>query len=120
MIRSVFCLVKALWLIRTKKIEDIRRILQQRKMNCAESWTIDEAEKAAEQMDKLNRFFFIRIACLERSLALSLLATSCGKKVDWIVGVKLSPFASHAWIEVEGKPVKEMENLQKYKKMVVV
>ncbi len=48
-----------------------------------------------------------RVACLERSVAAVLLATAHRRSVQWRIGVRLMPYASHAWIEVGGHPVGE-------------
>lgn len=48
-----------------------------------------------------------RAACLERSLAATLLACIHGRRVDWCIGARLVPYAGHAWIEVDGQPIGE-------------
>jgi hypothetical protein len=45
--------------------------------------------------------------CLRRSLAVMLLARLHGQRPDWCVGVRTSPFAAHAWVEADGRPVGE-------------
>ncbi|MFI2073713.1 lasso peptide biosynthesis B2 protein [Streptomyces triculaminicus] len=45
--------------------------------------------------------------CLRRSLAVVLLARLYGQRPDWCVGVRTSPFAAHAWVEVDGRPAGE-------------
>lgn len=48
-----------------------------------------------------------RQGCLRRSLAVVLLARLHGQRPDWCVGVRTSPFAAHAWVEVDGRPAGE-------------
>jgi hypothetical protein len=47
---------------------------------------------------------------LENSLAAVLAAAARGRVVDWCIGARLAPFASHAWIETDGNPVGEPAN----------
>lgn len=48
-----------------------------------------------------------RMACLELSLAAVLLAGLRRHSVTWCIGARLMPYASHAWIEIDGHPVGE-------------
>lgn len=48
-----------------------------------------------------------RVACLEGSLAVTLLAVLRCRRVDWCIGARLLPYASHAWVEVGGQAVGE-------------
>ncbi|MBZ9644374.1 lasso peptide biosynthesis B2 protein [Streptomyces sp. PSKA30] len=58
--------------------------------------------------------------CLERSVAAALLARLRGRWPDWVSGVSLVPFAAHAWIEVDGRPVGESLRLDGFHKNIVV
>ncbi|WP_176786475.1 lasso peptide biosynthesis B2 protein [Thermoactinomyces sp. DSM 45892] len=62
----------------------------------------------------------MRVACLEESLAFVLLAFMNGKAIDWCVGVKLAPFSSHSWVEVNGVPFQESEDINRYQRILVV
>jgi protein-L-isoaspartate(D-aspartate) O-methyltransferase len=44
-----------------------------------------------------GRWFPGRAACLENSLAAVLAAAARGQVVDWCIGARFAPFASHAW-----------------------
>ncbi|WP_043629009.1 lasso peptide biosynthesis B2 protein [Nonomuraea candida] len=45
--------------------------------------------------------------CLPRSIAAALLCRLHGTWPTWCTGVRVHPFAAHAWIEAEGRPVDE-------------
>ncbi|CAL9424479.1 hypothetical protein SUDANB95_01912 [Actinosynnema sp. ALI-1.44] len=45
--------------------------------------------------------------CLPRSIATALLCRSRGTWPTWRVGVRTAPFAAHAWVEADGRPVGE-------------
>lgn len=53
------------------------------------------------------RWFPGRAACLENSLAATLTCLLTGRSVDWCIGVRLMPYAAHAWVEAEGVPIGE-------------
>jgi hypothetical protein len=120
MIRAWFSLILAIYLIKTRNLDQISALMRKRKLNCRKEWLPSEAELAFQKIDKAKSFFLSRTACLEQSLALFLLATSKGILVTWCVGVRIAPFISHAWIEVKGKPVQELETIEMYKKIIVV
>ncbi len=80
--------------------------------------TEEEAFAARHTIEGVKPFFFLRIACLESSLALVQYCFMKEKAVTWCIGVKLAPFSSHAWIEVNGKAV--MQNSDIYQKMLEV
>lgn len=120
MIWAWFYLVYANYLIKRRNLEKLKPFLNQRKLTCDEIWSLNEAKQAYVDIEKAKRFFLSRTACLEQSLALFLFATSKKKLVNWVVGVRLAPFKSHAWIEVGGKPVEETEIIEEYKKILVI
>ncbi|TVT35611.1 lasso peptide biosynthesis B2 protein [Amycolatopsis rhizosphaerae] len=45
--------------------------------------------------------------CLQRSIATALLCRFHGVWPTWRVGVRVDPFAAHAWVEADGVPVGE-------------
>ncbi|KAA2267148.1 lasso peptide biosynthesis B2 protein [Solihabitans fulvus] len=58
--------------------------------------------------------------CLQRSLATALLCRLGGTWPTWRTGVRVSPFAAHAWVEAEGRPVGEPEDTGTYHPMLTV
>lgn len=57
---------------------------------------------------------------MELSLALTLFALSEGLIITWCVGVKIKPFSSHAWVEVDGRPFHEPEYTEQlYRKIIM-
>jgi ATP-binding cassette subfamily B protein len=120
MIKAWIFLAYATFLIKTCNMEKLQVILQKRKAQCKEEIRVQEAEIIFHNITETERFFFTRIACLEKSLAVFLLATSQGKSIDMVIGVKLAPFASHAWVEVEGVPVHEEEEIGTYRRMLMI
>ncbi|MEU1628823.1 lasso peptide biosynthesis B2 protein [Streptomyces sp. NPDC020096] len=58
--------------------------------------------------------------CLQRSLATALLCRLAGSWPTWCSGVRTSPFAAHAWVEAEGRPVGEPEDTTTYRTVISV
>jgi hypothetical protein len=52
-----------------------------------------------------------RALCLEQSLTLFVLLRRHGVRAELRLGVQPRPFYAHAWIEVAGRPISELEDL---------
>jgi ATP-binding cassette subfamily B protein len=120
MTRAWISLFLATFLIKSYSLKEITALMKKRKLKCKMKLSPLEAKMAFQKIEKSKTLFLTRTACLEQSLALFLLATSKGKSVDWCVGIRLSPFTSHAWTEVDGRPIQESESIECYKKVIFV
>lgn len=58
--------------------------------------------------------------CLQRSVATALLCRTRGAWPTWCAGVRTTPFAAHAWVEVDGQPVGEPSSTASYRPIIVV
>ncbi len=58
--------------------------------------------------------------CLHRSLATALLCRIGGTWPTWCTGVRTPPFAAHAWVEAQGRPVGEPADTATYRRMLTV
>ncbi|MGI5352168.1 lasso peptide biosynthesis B2 protein [Streptomyces sp. CA-250714] len=67
----------------------------------------DTAMRIVSARDWASRFLPGRAACLELSLAAFLAAGLRGRAVDWCIGCRFMPCASHAWVEADHQPVGE-------------
>lgn len=45
-------------------------------------------------------FYFKDVRCLQRSAATTILLRKAGLSAEMVIGVQLSPFRSHAWVEL--------------------
>lgn len=52
--------------------------------------------------------------CLQRSIAVFLLCRMSGTTPDWCTGFLNRPFIAHAWVEVDGEPVGEVDEIADY------
>ncbi|WP_237107538.1 lasso peptide biosynthesis B2 protein [Nonomuraea sp. MG754425] len=58
--------------------------------------------------------------CLPRSLATVLLCRMRGTWPTWHTGVRTPPFAAHAWVVAEGRPVGEEADVATYRPLLTV
>ncbi|MFE1173082.1 lasso peptide biosynthesis B2 protein [Streptomyces sp. NPDC058773] len=58
--------------------------------------------------------------CLARSIATALLCRLGGHWPVWRVGARTSPFGAHAWVEAEGRPVAEGDNITGFRPLMTV
>ncbi|WP_221358957.1 lasso peptide biosynthesis B2 protein [Streptomyces beigongshangae] len=58
--------------------------------------------------------------CLQRALATAPLCWLRGVWPTWCTGVRTPPFAAHAWVEAEGRPVGEPQDTTTYHPMITV
>ncbi len=100
------CLTLAVWLLRLRfgRVVALARWTTRR---CRRTASLTEATSMTTAISQTARHRSGRVACLERSLAAVLLAALHRRSVGWRIGVRLMPYASHAWIEIDGYPVGE-------------
>jgi len=65
--------------------------------------------------------FIGRAGCIELSLAMALFCLLHRRTATWCVGVRMGPFESHAWVEVNGEPVCEDNDVSAiFRKVITV
>jgi Transglutaminase-like superfamily len=60
------------------------------------------------------------LGCLQRSVATVLLCRARGRWADWCTGFRVEPFAAHAWVEVDGRPVGEPHDMSTFRTVLTV
>ncbi|WP_326686306.1 lasso peptide biosynthesis B2 protein [Streptomyces sp. NBC_01795] len=58
------------------------------------------------------------LGCLQRAVATALLCRMHGTWPEWCTGVRTEPFRAHAWVEAEGRPVGEGDDIRLFHKML--
>lgn len=58
--------------------------------------------------------------CLQRSVAVTLLAAAHRRSPEWCTGFRTDPFAAHAWVELDGRPIGETEAITTYKRVMTM
>ena len=65
------------------------------------------ARRISRALDLACVFYPRRVFCLQRSLAAILLLRRYGIAAELVLGARILPFKSHAWVEVGGVPVND-------------
>lgn len=65
------------------------------------------ASAISRSVDIASVFYFKRVLCLQRSAATALLLRQHGWQADMVIGARMIPFASHAWVEIAGNVVND-------------
>lgn len=58
--------------------------------------------------------------CLQRAVATALLCRLTGSWPDWCTGVRTEPFQAHAWVEVDGRAVGELDDIAFFRTVMSV
>lgn len=58
--------------------------------------------------------------CIRRSLTVTMASWLCHRGVSWCTGFAQEPFRAHAWVEVNGNPIGEPEDIKLYTKTIDV
>lgn len=65
------------------------------------------AATVSRAVDIASVFYFKRVLCLQRSAATALLLRRHGWPADMVIGARMIPFASHAWVEIAGDVIND-------------
>jgi hypothetical protein len=58
-------------------------------------------------------FYWKRVLCLQRSVVTARVLRTYGARADVVIGYRLAPFLSHAWVEVGGRVVNDSPSYQR-------
>jgi hypothetical protein len=72
---------------------------------CRSALPAGRAVRAVDAVRRAARWYPMRAACLERSLAVVLLAMAARRRLDWCLGSIPDPYRFHAWVAADGAPV---------------
>jgi prolyl oligopeptidase len=51
--------------------------------------------------------YFKRVLCLQRSAATTMLLRKYGYPAEFVIGARIIPFKSHAWVELDGSVIND-------------
>jgi hypothetical protein len=61
----------------------------------------DVTERVCAALDMATIWYWKEVRCLQRSAALSCLLRAHGIPAQMVIGAQITPFKSHAWVEVD-------------------
>jgi len=90
------------------------------------SWPLGETgnvdrnvvERICSTVDKASLYCLRHVGCLRRSAVTTCLLRFRGVPAQLVIGVRKSPFESHAWVEVSGQVVSDHTNVRQYYSVV--
>ncbi|MEA2336716.1 MAG: hypothetical protein QOE82_723 [Thermoanaerobaculia bacterium] len=60
-----------------------------------------DPEQLCRDIDRAAVYYPRRLHCLRRSAAMTWLLRSCGYPAEMMIGVSVTPFLAHAWVELD-------------------
>ena len=97
-----------------KRIESLINKLSESKLSATEN----EAVLARDAICTVSRKCRNQDGCVKRSLGVIMFLLLLNKRASWCTGFAMDPFRSHAWVEVNGNPIKELEEVSSYERVV--
>jgi Transglutaminase-like superfamily len=72
----------------------------------------DIVERVCSAVNHACSWYPKRAMCLQRSVVTTCLLRKCGVPAHMVLGAQNLPFKAHAWVEVDGRPVNETNDVQ--------
>jgi Transglutaminase-like superfamily len=95
------------WIMRLNNFHSLCRAVQLEPARSTSPSTCVTKEDLCRAMDCASVFYFKHVLCLQRSAATTLLLRRHGFAASMVIGAKLLPFRSHAWVEFDGQVVND-------------
>jgi len=74
----------------------------------------DMVSRVSSAVNRACIWYPKRVLCLQRSAVTTCLLRSCGVSATMVIGVQSLPFKAHAWSEVNGNPINERREVQRF------
>lgn len=104
---SWLLLMRFEWIIGFCEFKQLHRVVQKEPVRRVPSTRLAHQDDLCRAMDYACVFYAKRVFCLQRSSATTLLLRRHGIDAELVIGAKLLPFRSHAWVEVNGQVVND-------------
>jgi hypothetical protein len=93
--------------MRLGRFHALCRVVEQEPVRSVTSAPLIAKEDLCRAMDYACVFYFKHALCLQRSAATTLLLRRHGFDAELVIGAKLLPFRSHAWVEFNGQVIND-------------
>jgi hypothetical protein len=94
-------------IMRLSSFGNLSRAVQNQRVRTELADQQHSTEELCRAMDFACVFYFKRVFCLQRSAATTILLRRHGVNAELVIGAKLLPFRSHAWVERNGQIVND-------------
>lgn len=106
-LESWFLLFRFGWIMRFFAFKELCRVIEQEPVCPPTATRLTPKEDLCRAIDYACVFYLKRVLCLQRSAATTLLLRRHGLDAKLVVGAKLLPFRSHAWVELDGQVIND-------------
>jgi hypothetical protein len=89
------------------RLEGLRRQVEKKKVRGSRPERSHDVRTVCRAVDLACLFSLRRVLCLQRSAATTLLLRRYGHNAQLVIGAKMFPFRSHAWVEIDGVVVND-------------
>ena len=106
-VESWFLLLCFEWIMRFRDFRALYRSVREHRVRPSSAVGTVSQEDLCRAMDYACVFYLKRVFCLQRSAATTLLLRRHGLDAELVIGAKLLPFRSHAWVELDGQVIND-------------
>lgn len=106
-LESWLLLIRFEWIMRVGRFQALWRVVEQEPVRSITLLQQIPKEDLCRGIDYACVFYFKRVQCLQRSAATALLLRRHGFNAELLIGAKLLPFRSHAWVEINGHVIND-------------
>jgi len=95
------------WIMRFRDFKELYGSVREYSARQTAASRMVSQEDLCRAMDYACVFYPKRVFCLQRSAATTLLLRRHGVAAELVIGAKLLPFRSHAWVELNGQVIND-------------
>jgi Transglutaminase-like superfamily len=103
-LRACSLLVYVEFIMLTGNLKAVHRLVRKQEVRPTTAQQVTDLRRA---VDLACVFYFKRVLCLQRSVVTTLLLRQHGWNAEMVIGVRMVPFQSHAWVEIQGRIVND-------------
>jgi hypothetical protein len=95
------------FIIRFRGFDHLHRVVRRQAVRSRSSERKPTKDQLCHSVDLACVLFYRRVLCLQRSAATTVLLRRHGWPAEMVLGARVLPFKSHAWVESEGSIVND-------------
>jgi prolyl oligopeptidase len=99
--KALFCLIRTDLLLYHRGIAALHVVLSEMSPS-SKTVPVCPLERICRAADIACVLYCKRVYCLQRSAATTMLLRRCGFAAELVIGARIVPFKSHAWVELDG------------------
>ena len=105
-VEALYYLLRTEWIIARRGFPSLHTALRSALPQSADPSFLS-AELLCDAVDSACVLYPKSVLCLQRSAATTMLLRRHGFGAEFVIGAKILPFKSHAWVELNGKVIND-------------